>query len=64
MERTFKQEIADFCHAHSLSGRKFGELAFGDPAFWFKIDRGRDPKISTVAKARAFMDDYKPERAA
>ena len=53
-----KNEISDFCKAHSMSGAKFSELAVGDASFWHKLVRGRDPKYSTVLKVRQFMRDY------
>jgi predicted transcriptional regulator len=53
-----KNEITAFCHAHSLSGARFSELAVGDASFWHKLTRGRDPKYSTVIKVREFMRDY------
>ena len=55
---TFKQEIEAFCERTGISGRKFGELAVGDGAFWFKLGRGRDPRLSTVEKCRKFIADY------
>lgn len=54
-------EIIAFCTAHSLSGARFSELAVGDPTFWHKLRRGRDPKYSTVIKVREFMRGYQVE---
>ena len=59
-----KSEIEAFCAKHSLSGTRFGELAVGDCAFWHKLNRGRDPRYSTVERVRKFMAEYEPEQAA
>ena len=56
-----KQLIADvetFCKSHEISGAKFGELAVGDASFWFKLSRGRVPKLDTYEKVRNFMATY------
>ena len=60
MKTQLVADITAFCKAHELSGARFSELATGDPTFWFKLTRGRDPKLSTYEKVRAFMADYKP----
>jgi hypothetical protein len=54
-----KSEIEAFCAKHSLSGSGFSRMALGDPTFWFKFVRGRNPSIDTCDKLRAFMRDYK-----
>lgn len=59
-----KSDIEAFCAAHSMNASTFSKLATGDPAFWFKFSRGRVPKLDTYDKVRAFMRDYKPEKAA
>ena len=53
-----KEEIVEFCTAHSMSGARFSELAVGDATFWHKLVRGRDPKYSTVLRVRQFMQNY------
>ena len=54
------KEIEAFCAKHSLSGRRFGELAVKDGAFWFKLNKGRDLRMSTVSRVREFMKEYRP----
>ena len=55
------REIVAFCGAHSMSPTAFGSKALGDPPFVAQLREGRDCKMSTVERCRAFMAD---ERAA
>lgn len=57
---TLKADIETFCQANSMSGSRFGKLAVGDPAFWWKFTRGRQPTLDTYDKLRTFMEEYKP----
>ena len=59
-----KADIEAFCAKHEMSGARFGELAVGDGAFWFKFSRGRQPTLDTYDKVRDFMASYKPESEA
>lgn len=61
--KQLQAEIEAFCKEHSMSGSRFSQLAVGDPSFWFKFARGRQPTLETYDKLRAFMRDYKPEAA-
>lgn len=54
-----KSDIEAFCEAHNMSGSRFSELAIGDPTFWFKLSRGRIPKLDTYDKVQSFIASYK-----
>lgn len=59
------KEIEAFCMAHGLAESRFGELALGDKPFVAQLRAGRDIRMSTARKVRAFMAEYAPtERAA
>lgn len=59
------KEIEAFCMAHSLAESRFGELALGDKPFVSQLRAGRDVRMSTARRVRAFMAEYAPaERAA
>lgn len=57
-------EIEGFCQRHGLAETRFGELAMGDKPFVKQLREGRDVRVSTVEKVRAFMASYEAERAA
>lgn len=58
-------EIEEFCMAHSLAETRFGELALGDKPFVSQLRAGRDVRMSTARRVRAFMAEYTAtERAA
>ncbi len=57
-------EIEAFCERHGLSEWQFGELAMRDKPFVKQLRDGRDVRMSTVEKCRAFMAGYEAERAA
>lgn len=57
-------EIDAFCKVHELPETKFGELALGDKPFVSQLRKGRDLRLSTVAKVRAFMASYTAGQAA
>jgi hypothetical protein len=52
-------EIEAFCKANGLSETRFGELALGDKPFISQLRAGRDLRVSTVEKIRAFMSEYR-----
>lgn len=43
---------------------RFGELAMNDKGFLFRLESGRDVRLSTVEKVRQFMASYRPHEAA
>lgn len=57
-------EIEGFCVRHGLSEWQFGELAMGDKPFVKQLREGRDVRMSTVAKLRAFMASFEAGEAA
>lgn len=58
-------EIEHFCATVGLPESRFGELALKDKPFVADLRAGRDVRMSTVEKIRAFMAEYAPtERAA
>jgi hypothetical protein len=61
--QTLKADIEAFCAQHSMNGSTFSRLAVGDPSFWHKFTRGRQPTLETYDKLRAFMRDYKADAA-
>lgn len=56
-------EIEAFCRRHSLYHADFGEMAVNDRAFYLKMTRGRDPKLTTINRIREFMQDYERQAA-
>lgn len=56
-----EHEIAAFCRKHGIPDSRFGREAMNDPAFVYSLREGRDLKVSTVNKLRAFMENYKPK---
>jgi hypothetical protein len=56
--------IDRFCSEHGLSDTRFGELALNDKPFVSQLRSGRDVRMSTVDKVRAFMATYRPNAAA
>ncbi len=58
---TLLQEIEAFLEAQSMSATAFGTKALNDPPFVQQLRNGRDVKMSTVEKARAFMRDFEAD---
>lgn len=57
-------DIEAFCATHGLAETRFGELAMGDKPFVKQLRDGRDIRVSTVHKLRAFMASYEAGEAA
>ena len=57
-------DIAAFIETHELSESQFGVLALNDKNLIPDMRDGRDMRMSTVAKLRAFMDSYEAGEAA
>lgn len=51
----FAREIEQFLSDTGMSPTRFGKRAVGDPAFVFKIRKGRDVTLGTAEKVRLFM---------
>lgn len=58
------EEIDAFRDKHGLSESQFGTLATNDKNLVTDLRAGRDARMSTVEKIRAFMAAYRPEQAA
>ena len=48
-------EIEAFCARTGMTRTAFGMEALGDPSFVGTLAKGRDLRLSTVARVRAFM---------
>jgi len=57
------EQMDAFCRRHRMTRADLGEAALGDRAFYGRMTKGRDPKLSTVAKLREFMQRYEYEAA-
>ncbi len=60
---TLIEEIEAFLTEASMSATAFGSQALNDPPFVQQLRDGRDIKMSTADKCRAFMRDWRTERA-
>ena len=56
---TLLQEIEVFLAEAAMSPTAFGLLTLNDPAFVPNLRSGRDPKLSTAEKVRAFMQEHR-----
>ncbi|MCB4863200.1 hypothetical protein K7W03_26870 [Sphingobium sp. PNB] len=56
--------ISSFCEAHGLSEWQFGELALNDRHLIRQLRDGRDLRMSTVERLKAFMATYRPTKQA
>lgn len=55
---TLLDEIEAFLEAAGMSPTAFGTQALNDPPFVAQLRAGRDVKMSTVEKVRAFMREH------
>lgn len=51
-------EIEAFLKANEMSATAFGTQALNDPPFVAQLRAGRDVKMSTVERVRAFMQQH------
>lgn len=54
-------EIEAFLKAHGMSATAFGTQALKDPPFVSQLRAGRDIKMSTAERVRAFMSEHAAE---
>ncbi len=54
------KEIEAFLKKTGMTPTRFSERSTGDRTLMISLDRGRDLKLSTVEKIRAFMRNYDP----
>ena len=57
------QDIEAFCAVHSLSEWQFGEMALRDKHFIRQLRAGRDVRMSTLERVKAFMAGFAPNEA-
>ena len=50
------REVERFLRQNDTAPTKFGREVMGDPRFVFDLRNGRDPRPSTVARVRAFLE--------
>ena len=50
------REIEKFLNCNPTNPTRFGREAVGDPRFVFDLRRGREPRPTTVARVRAFLE--------
>jgi hypothetical protein len=50
------REVERFLRQNDTAPTTFGRKAMGDPRFVFDLRNGRDPRPSTVARVRAFLE--------
>lgn len=56
--QSFKIEVERFLVNTRMAPSRFGVDACNDPAFVIDLRAGREPRHSTMRKARAFMSTY------
>lgn len=57
---TLLSQIEAFRASNGLSEWRFGELALNDRHFIRQLREGRDIRLSTAERVRAFMAGYRP----
>lgn len=50
------REVEKFLRESDVAPTRFGRDAVGDPRFVFDLRNGRDPRPSTVARVRAYLE--------
>ena len=54
---TLRRTIDGYIERHRISGRRFGEVALGDPGFIAPLARGRSLRLDTADRLLAFMGE-------
>ena len=54
-----RSKVRAFLRAVNMPKTRFGRLAVNDPNFVDRLNHS-EPRPKTVAKVRAFMENYKP----
>lgn len=49
------REVEKFLRQSDVAPTRFGRDAVGDPRFVFDLRNGRDPRPSTIARVRAYL---------
>ena len=50
------REVEKFLSASQISAARFGRDAMRDPRFVFDLRKGREPRLRTVYKVRAYLE--------
>ena len=50
------REVEKYLRRSDIAPTRFGREVVGDPRFVFDLRRGRDPRPTTVARVRAFLE--------
>jgi hypothetical protein len=50
------REIEHHLRSTSLSPAKFGRTVMGDPRFVFDLRKGREPRLRTERRVRAYLE--------
>ena len=50
------REVEKFLRRSDVAPTRFGREAVGDPRFVFDLRNGRDPRPTTVARVRAYLE--------
>ncbi len=50
------REVEKFLRTSEISAARFGRLVMRDPRFVFDLRKGREPRIRTVTRVRAYLE--------
>jgi len=50
------REVEKFLRRSDVAPTRFGREAVGDPRFVFDLRNGRDPRPTTIARVRAYLE--------
>jgi hypothetical protein len=50
------KDVEKYLHAHRISPARFGREAMKDPRFVFDLRAGREPRVKTVHRVRAYLE--------
>jgi len=56
----FRTRIEDYLANSDISPTALGKRALGDPSFVINIRAGREPRIKTLTRVSAWMDENPP----
>ncbi len=54
---TLRRTVEGYIERHRISGRRFGEVALGDPGFIASLARGRSLRLDTADRLLVFMGE-------
>jgi hypothetical protein len=53
------REVEKFLRQRGIAPTRFGREALGDPRFVFDLRNGREPRLRTVARVIAYLQEAK-----